>query len=145
MDAPRTLDQRKKDTLRRLDNDVDAWVATAADGGVPYLVPLSIYWDGRALYVSTHTNNPTAANLRANGRVRLTLGETRDVVLIEGVCTEVADPGQDVVEGFAARAGFDPSKLAKYPYFRIEPRNAQAWREVNEIPGRDIMRDGEWL
>jgi hypothetical protein len=143
MDEPRTREQRQKDTLHRLEHAVDAWVATA-DGGVPCLVPLSFHWDGAALYLSTLETNPTARNLTANGRVRLTLGETRDVVLIEGVAS-VVEPSPEVVSAFAARAGFDPSKLARYPYFRVEPRLIQAWREVNEIAGREIMRDGEWI
>lgn len=47
MDEARTRDQRRKDTLHRLENDVDAWVATAS-GDVPCLVPLSFHWDGEA-------------------------------------------------------------------------------------------------
>lgn len=129
--------------MRRLEQDIDAWVATAA-GGVPCLVPLSFHWDGAALYLSTLVTNPTAKNLTANGRVRLTLGETRDVVLIDGVAT-VATPSDEVKAAFAKRAGFDPSTLKNYPYFRVEPLLVQAWREVNEIAGRDIMLDGEWV
>ena len=143
MDEARTRDQRRKDTLHRLENDADAWVATAS-GDVPYLVPLSFHWDGAALYLSTLDTNPTARNIAANGRVRLTLGETRDVVLIEGTAAEVT-PSPSVVAAFAARAGFDPSKLARYPYFRVVPTAIQAWREVNEIQGRDLMRDGAWI
>jgi hypothetical protein len=30
-------------------------------------------------------------------------------------------------------------------YFRIVPDRVQAWREVNELPGRTLMRDGVWL
>jgi hypothetical protein len=26
-----------------------------------------------------------------------------------------------------------------------DPRRIQAWREVNELPGRELMRDGHWL
>lgn len=143
MDEARTPEQRRKDTLHRLENDIDAWVATAS-GDVPCLVPLSFHWDGEALYLSTLDTNPTARNIAANGRVRLTLGETRDVVLIEGTAAE-ATPSPEVVTAFAARTGFDPSTLARYPYFRVVPTMVQAWREVNEIPGRDLMRDGEWI
>jgi hypothetical protein len=143
MDEARTREQRRKDTLHRLENDIDAWVATAS-GDVPCLVPLSFHWDGEALYLSTLDTNPTARNIAANGRVRLTLGETRDVVLIEGTAAEVT-PSPEVVTAFAARAGFDPSTLARYPYFRVVPTAIQAWREVNEIQGRDLMRDGEWI
>jgi hypothetical protein len=143
MDEPRTSDQRRKDTLRRLEQDVDVWVATA-DGGAPYLVPLSFHWDGESLFLSTLATNPTAKNLTAGGQVRLTLGTTRDVVLIEGVATQVV-PSDEVKAAFADRTGFDPSTLRNYPYFRVEPRLIQAWREVNEIAGRDLMRDGEWI
>jgi uncharacterized pyridoxamine 5'-phosphate oxidase family protein len=143
MDEPRTREQRRADTLRRLTEDIDAWVATA-DDGVPYLVPLSFHWDGTALYLSTFETNPSARNIAANGRVRLALGETRDVVIIEGVAAETT-PSPEVVTAFAARTGFDPSTLKRYPYFRVEPRLVQAWREVNEIAGRDLMHDGEWI
>jgi hypothetical protein len=47
---------------------------------------------------------------------------------------------------FAARAGFDPRALATpYRWFRILPRRIQAWREVNELADRELLRDGSWL
>ena len=47
---------------------------------------------------------------------------------------------------FAARTGFDPRTLATpYRWFRIAPRRIQAWREVDKLPGRELMRDGRWL
>jgi len=30
-------------------------------------------------------------------------------------------------------------------WFRISPRRIQAWREVNEMPDRELMRDGRLL
>jgi nitroimidazol reductase NimA-like FMN-containing flavoprotein (pyridoxamine 5'-phosphate oxidase superfamily) len=140
----RSRQQRRVDTLRRLEHDVDAWVATAGPAGAPYLVPLSYLWDGRTLLISTAATNPTARNLRAVGRVRLTLGQTRDVVLVEGAAEEVeVDAGTG--DAFAAKAGFDPRTLRDYPYFRIRPELIQAWREVDEMAGRDLMVGGEWL
>jgi hypothetical protein len=39
----------------------------------------------------------------------------------------------------------DPRALATpYRWFRISPRRIQAWREVNELPDREPMRDGHW-
>ncbi|MEU8803815.1 hypothetical protein [Spirillospora sp. NPDC048819] len=32
-----------------------------------------------------------------------------------------------------------------YHWFRITPRRVQAWREVNELAGRELMREGRWL
>lgn len=141
--------QRQQDTLRRFEHDVDAWVATADGGsGTPYLIPLSFLWDGTALWFATPTASPTIRNLRASGKVRLTLGETRDVVLVEGTAevVPVSELTAGLGDAFAAKAGFDPrSSRAPFHYFRVRPRRIQAWREVNELDGRDLMRDGEWL
>jgi nitroimidazol reductase NimA-like FMN-containing flavoprotein (pyridoxamine 5'-phosphate oxidase superfamily) len=146
---PRPLAQRKKDTLHRLEHDIDAWVATADEaGGNPYLVPLSFLWDGDTLLVATPTASVTARNLMATGKVRVGLGPTRDVILIEGTVRAVpaAEIPDAVGDAFAAKAGFEPRGLADpYHYFRIHPRRIQAWREVNELAGRELMRDGDWL
>ncbi|MFJ9038716.1 pyridoxamine 5'-phosphate oxidase family protein [Streptomyces sp. NPDC102406] len=145
----RSAKQRKQDTLARLETDVDAWVATAgAEGGQPYLMPLSFLWQDGHVHVSTRATNPLARNLLATGRVQLTLGETRDVVRIVGEAEVVPDAEATTAfcDTFAAKCGFDPRDSAgPYPYFRIRPLLVQAWREVNEIADRDLMRDGEWL
>lgn len=150
IDTPRAREDRRQDTLDRLDRDVDVWVATAgAAGGVPYLTPLSFLWDGSTLLLSTPAASPTGRNLRASGRVRLGLGLTRDVTLIEGTVQETipaADVPTEVGDDFAAKTGFDPrAEGGGYVYFRIRPSRIQAWREANELSGRDLMRDGEWL
>ncbi len=146
----RTSSQRLQDTLHRLAQDVDAWIATAdPERGTPYLVPLSYLWDGATLLITTPAASPTGRNLAGSGRVRIGLGLTRDVVLIEGTVVETLaarEVAQDVGDAFAARTGFDPRELATpYCYFRIRPRRVQAWREVNELDDRELMRDGEWL
>jgi hypothetical protein len=47
---------------------------------------------------------------------------------------------------FAARTGFDPRTSGPaYRWFRITPTRVQAWREVNELPERELMRGGRWL
>lgn len=148
MTAPaRTAPERKQDALRRLEHDVDAWVATAGDGG-PYLVPLSYLWDGQTLLFATPAASPTIRNLRASGKARLGIGPTRDLVLIEGTAQllENRDITREIGNAFARKTGFDPRELTTpYVYFRIAPQRLQAWREANELPGRDLMRNGEWL
>ena len=48
--------------------------------------------------------------------------------------------------GSPPAAGFDPRTLTTpYRWFRISPRRIQAWREVDELPDRELMRDGRWL
>jgi hypothetical protein len=143
----RTLAQRKADTLERLEHDVDCWVATADLDGVAYLVPLSFRWDGKSLLLATPASSPTGRNLQARGKVRLGVGETRDVVLIEGDVSVARSDELSGEEGdaFAGKTGFDPRDLTGYLFFRIQPRRVQAWREANELAGRDLMRDGQWL
>ncbi|MER7499281.1 pyridoxamine 5'-phosphate oxidase family protein [Nonomuraea pusilla] len=144
---PRSAEQRKQDTLRRLRHDVDAWVATAGDES-PYLVPLSFLWDGETLLLSTATASPTARNLLKTGRTRICVGLTRDVVLVEGTAEAVPDTEIDQATGdaFAAACGFDPrASKAPYHYFRVRPVLIQAWREADELEGRDVMRDGRWI
>ena len=146
---PRTRRQRKQDALRRLERDTDAWVATAdAGSGTPYLVPLSFLWDGESLLVATPSASPTSRNLRATGKVRLGIGPTRDLVLIQATVQASVVAGEipdEVGDAFAAKTGFDPRQLTGYLYFRIHPQRLQAWRESNELNGRDLMRGGQWV
>ncbi|MEU6484642.1 pyridoxamine 5'-phosphate oxidase family protein [Streptomyces sp. NPDC046887] len=143
----RTAEQRKRDTLKRLENDEDVWVATASAAGDPVLVPLSFVWDGATLLMSTKRTNPTARNLTPRGTVVLSLGHTRDVVLIDGVAeaVEAADLEGSSADALAAKLGWDPRDLAAWVYLRVTPRRVRAWREANEIAGRTLMREGAWL
>ena len=146
--GPRSGAQRRHDTEHRLTNDIDLWVASASADDKPYLVPLSFDWDGEALLVATPTDSPTGRNLAATRAVRVGLGHTRDVSMIEGEVEvlEMDALAQERSDRFVARTGFDPRALATpYRWFRISPRRIQAWREANELPGRELMRDGRWL
>jgi hypothetical protein len=149
-DAPppaRPRSQRRADVLAKLSRDVDLWVASADADGRAYLVPLSFHWDGAALVVATPRASRTARNLVRAGWARVALGPTRDVVIVEGPVEAIpigADPRLE--DAHAAAAGFDPRALREeYVYLRITPHEIQAWREANELPGRRLMRGGEWL
>ncbi len=144
----RSRAERRRDTEHRLAHDVDVWVASASADGMPYLVPLSFDWDGEALLVATPADSPTGRNLAATGTVRLGLGQTRDVSMIDGdvEVLEIDALPPEQGDRFAARSGFDPRELTTpYRWFRILPRRMQAWREVNELSDRTLMRDGRWL
>ena len=111
---PRSRAQRRRDTEHRLTHDIDVWVASASADGAPYLVPLSFDWDGEALLVATPADSPTGRNLAATRTVRLGLGHTRDVSMIEGEVEvlEIDALPQERGDRFAARTGFDPRALA---------------------------------
>jgi hypothetical protein len=146
---PRTLAERTRDTLDRLNRDVDAWVASAdSSSGTPHLIPLSYLWDGATLRFSTPLASLTTRNVRATGSVRLGIGPTRDLVLIEGIVSVVPDTdiSTDIGDAFAAKTGFDPRQLTQaYGWLRVLPIRIQAWREADELEGRLLMRDGVWL
>jgi hypothetical protein len=146
--APRSRAQRRRDTEHRLTHDIDVWVATASPDGVPYLVPLSFDYQDEALLLATPTDSPTGRNLAAARTVRLGLGHTRDVSMIDGdvEVIEIDELPRERGDRFAARCGFDPrAEATPYRWFRITPRRIQAWCEANELPGRELMRDGTWL
>jgi hypothetical protein len=146
--GPRARALRRAHTEHRLGHDVDVWVATAAADGLPYLVPLSFDWDGESLLLATAADSPTGRNLAAGRTVRLGLGPTRDVTMIEGTVEvlELDALPRERGDRFAARTGFDPrTGTTAYRWYRVTPRRVQAWREVDEMPGRELMRDGRWL
>jgi hypothetical protein len=145
---PRGLGERLRDTRAKLESEVDLWLATSGSTDGVHLIPLSYLWDGTAFLVSTPRASVTGRNLLADGRVRLSLGSTRDVVVVDGTAepVDIADLAPETGDAFATRTGFDPRKLDRpYQYFLIRPRRIQAWREENELRGRDLMRDGRWL
>lgn len=146
--GPRSRAVRRCDTEQRLTHDIDIWVASASADGTPYLVPLSFDWDGEALLIATPADSPTGRNLATSRTARLGLGNTRDVSMIEGTVEVLEIDALSPEQGarFAARTGFDPRALdTPYRWFRIVPRRIQAWREENELSGRELMRDGRWL
>lgn len=147
-ESPRSRQQRIDDTLRRLDDDVDAWIATASSDGTPYMIPLSFLWDGETLLISTPASSPTSRNLTATGKVRVGIGPTRDLILIAGTAEPLddSDISAELGDAFAEKTGFDPRELTTpYRSFRIRPIRIQAWREADELDGRDLMRNSDWL
>ncbi|WP_089102725.1 pyridoxamine 5'-phosphate oxidase family protein [Streptomyces hyaluromycini] len=143
----RSAEQRRHDVLARLERETDIWVATADDAGLPCLVPLWFVWHADAVWLSTRITNPTGRNLRDGGRARLALGDTRDVVLLDGEVTvfSPADVPGPAVEALRAKTGWDPrGGSPSYAFFRIRPYAVQAWHEERELRGRHLMRDGVW-
>ena len=80
---------------------------------------------------------------------RLVVGPARDVVMIDAGLEQVY--GIDAVpaglaQAYAAQADWDPREAGGQMLFLVlRPLRIQAWREVDELPGRALMRDGAWL
>jgi hypothetical protein len=145
-DDVRSASERTAGTIARLEGDADVWVATASSGR-PHLVPLSLAWDGAHVILATPAKSPTARNAATGGGVRLALGTSRDVTIIEADA-EVVPCGvasEAVAQCYAARTGWDPRREeADHVYLIATPRTARAWRSLPELAGRTIMRGGQW-
>jgi nitroimidazol reductase NimA-like FMN-containing flavoprotein (pyridoxamine 5'-phosphate oxidase superfamily) len=140
-------EERKSDVLHKLEHERDVWVATA-DDGQPYLVPMSLCWDGERVILATETDSRSGQNLTKSHKARVALGPTRDVVLIDARVRVV--PAKDVERRvgdlFALRNRWDPrDEPGNWSYFVLEPSRIQAYRNVDELEGRVLMKDGKWL
>jgi hypothetical protein len=145
---PRDAATRKSDALAMLAGDVvDVWVATASSAGAPYLVPVSLAWVDERAVIAVAKSSATARNLLGSGTARLAVGPTRDVVMIDAVLERSVDVAEDAQlgEAYVAQADWDPRPSPGYVFLVLRPMRLQAWREVNEIAGRTLMRDGAWL
>ncbi len=147
MAEPRDRATRTRDALALLSTPaIDAWVATASASGVPHLVPLSLLWTGEHAVVAVAETSLTARNLRACGAARLGVGPTRDVVMLDVRLEDVVpvDESAALGESYAAQADWDPRGVPGYVFLVLRPQRVQAWREVNEMTGRTLLRGGTW-
>lgn len=146
MEPARALFQKKSDSLHRLERDKDLWIASTNLKGDPYLVPLSFWWNGISLFISTVLKNPTAKNIVATGKARVALGHTRDVILLDVYVTLLeSNKTKECGDEFTKKCGWDPRKANGYRFFRLEPYHIEAWREENEHSERVLMKKGKWL
>ncbi|MFC9536152.1 pyridoxamine 5'-phosphate oxidase family protein [Streptomyces sp. NPDC057717] len=144
----RSVAERRHETLDRLAAERDIWVATAHPDHGPHQVPLWFSWDGQAVWVCTGAASATVRNIRKEPRVRLSLPDTFDVVLLQGVaeCFSHQDVPTDAADAFADKFGWDPrTEDGPFVYVRLIPKVVHAWRGEPELRGRVIMRDGAWL
>ncbi len=147
---PRPRAVRQADVRAKLAAPVaDAWISTAADDR-PYLIPLTTAWHAERIVLATTESAPTVRNLNGSGRVRLALGGTRDVVMIEAELDRVLPVGDpeavEIGAAYAAQSDWDPREAGEgYVFVLLRPMLIQAWREVDELRNRTVMRDGVWL
>lgn len=151
--TPRDLSTRQADARAILSAPAaDGWVATAGIDdrmAQPHLVPLSACWIDERIVVAVAERSRTARNLAGSPTARIGMGGTRDVVMVDAVVEEVVvvgDAPDAIANAYAAQADWDPRRAGDgYVYLRLRPERIQVWREVDEIPGRTVMRAGVWL
>ena len=150
MAGPRPAEERRRDALARLATPgLDGWVTTGSADGRAHLVPLSVGWTGERLVLATEPTARTTRNLAETGRARLGFGDTRDVVMIDAH-VESSGPAphapRAILDAYTSQSGWDPRAAgADFTVHVLRPTRIQAWREADEIAGRTLMDDGEWL
>jgi hypothetical protein len=149
MTEPRTTGQRTADVITALEENRDVWLATASRSGRPHLIPVSAWWDGANVVVTTIGSSRTARNLAANGAGRIALGSPEDAMMLDvevAGSVPVADADPKLAAGFSAGVGWNPAdEDGSWTYYVLRPVRGQAYRGYGELEGRDVMRDGAWL
>ena len=142
----RTLTQRREAALERLRSDTNLWLATASDSRGPHLIPVSYWWDGARLLTATFEGSRTLRNVRAQPKVRASIGSTGDVLMIDATATVVAaaDVDDAAAQGYAQASG-NPRSAPGFAYVHLVPERMQVWKGRAESSGRTVMRAGVWL
>jgi general stress protein 26 len=145
--SARSLAERQRAAMKQLREHSHFWLATASDGHGPHLIPVSFWWDGSRLTTATFENSRTVKNIQAQPKVRVSVGTTADVLLIDAVASLVPVTGIDPAEadGYARASRNDPRSIPGFVYIRLTPRQMQMWRNPAEFTGRTVMRGGVWL
>lgn len=115
---------------------------------MPHLVPLSLAWDGAAILVATPANTLTARNASVSGRLRASLQDADDVVVLDTsvVVMTFADVDEPTAAAYVERVGWDPrEEVGEWWLLVLTPTRVQAWNGIHEDNGRTIMRDGRWV
>jgi general stress protein 26 len=143
----RPLPERREAAREHLRSHSNLWLATASDGRGPHLIPASFWWDGSRLTTATFEGSRTLKNVRAQPKVRVSLGSTGDVLMIDAtaVIVDLADIDAAAAEGYARASGNDPRTNPDFVYIQLTPERMQVWRGRSEFAGRTVMRGGVWL
>src|SRR5262245_3694467 len=85
------------------------WICTASLQGKPHAMPVWGVWFDTTLYFVTKRKSKKANNLFQNPQVVIHLESADDLVVIEGMASELTDPirQQQVAEAYAAKYNGD--------------------------------------
>lgn len=143
----RSLPQRQDAAAAQLRSNTNLWLATASDGRGPHLIPVSYWWDGYRLTTATFEDSRTWRNIRAQPKVRASIGSTGDVLMIDAkaAIVSLADLDEATADGYAQASGNDPRTVSGFAYVRLVPQRMQVWQGPAEFAGRTVMHAGVWL
>jgi nitroimidazol reductase NimA-like FMN-containing flavoprotein (pyridoxamine 5'-phosphate oxidase superfamily) len=118
----------------RMSTSSNYWIGSSRPDGRPHVMPVWGVWIERMFYFSTDRKSRKGRNLLHNPAVVVHLESGDDVVIVEGMATEVKDR--------ARLAAIDDAYHAKYRmrvlempgpplFFQVTPRTVFSWYEKN--------------
>ncbi len=109
------------------------WVASTTLGGKPHVVPVWGIWSEGAFYFATDRQSRKARNIRDNPEVVIHLESGDEVVIVEGLASEVSSTRHLEMIDKAYHAKYSVH-IGGNPAFEVKPHKALAWSEGN-YPG----------
>ena len=68
------------------------------------------------------------------------------IPLVKALTAAVAKADPELATGFANGVGWNPAEAGSgWKFFRLQPVRIQSYRGYDELTGRDVMRDSQWL
>ncbi len=124
----------------RLTASRNYWVVTARPDGRPHAMPVWGVWFDGAFHFGTGANSRKGRNISADPRATVHLESGDEVVVLEGVMTEVTGDAEAIrrfEETFNPKYGFNPGSEEMdlvnmgAVVYRMAPRVAFGWTEAN--------------
>jgi hypothetical protein len=146
-EAMPNLAQRKTTALHKLAHEKYLWFATANGSGGPHLVPLGFVWRDERMVLASSSTNRTIGNVRETGVARVALGQTDDVVMIDGPVQLVGVDSIDttVAAEYEQKYAVDPREIPGWTFLQLTPERIQVFRDAPEpTQARTVMSAGAW-
>lgn len=86
------MKQLTAETLARLEDERNIWMATMRPDGRPHLVPVWFVWHDEKITICIQPNSVKAKNLVQNANIALSLEDGSNVVICEGSAETVTPP-----------------------------------------------------
>jgi hypothetical protein len=117
----------------RLEQAQNYWICTASPAGRPHAAPLWGAWLDDQFFFDGHPATRWGRNILANPFMSLHLESGNEVVIVEGIVEDVAEPDRAlytrVADAYEAKYNY---RLPDHGFFLLRPRAALGW---TEFPG----------
>ncbi|MGH2920483.1 MAG: pyridoxamine 5'-phosphate oxidase family protein [Gaiellaceae bacterium] len=108
------------------------WIGTTGRGGRPHAIPVWGLWFEGGVVFGTNRSSLKAKNLARDPRVVVHLESGDEVVILEGVVEEIAEPSRlrEIEDAYSAKYEFESDLSGEGSVtYELRPQVALAWME----------------